>query len=213
MQRIAFILCTVTFALSASAGAQTSAAPQLGTNLLINGDAEANFGASDASRVVKPSRWETTGEFSVVQYGAKGEFPDNATPGSTNGELEFFAGGNAALSTATQAVSLAPFTSQIDSGNVKYELSGKLGGFGALDDSAAVDLSFLDATGKTLASDAIGPVNAQQRLLNTALLNEQAGGTVPKGTRSAIVKIVLTRAGADGYNHGFADVVSLVLHE
>lgn len=212
MQRIAFVLCVVIFALSVPAAAQTPA-PSLGSNLLVNGDAEANFGSTDATRVVKPSGWETTGDFSVVQYGANGDFPDASTPGSTNGELEFFAGGNAPVSTAVQTVSLAPFAAQIDGGKIEYALSGKLGGFGAVDDGAAVSLTFLDGSGKTLASDGIGPVNAQQRLLNTAFLNEQAGGSVPKGARSAIVKIVLTRAGSDGYNHGFADVVSLVLHQ
>lgn len=213
MQRIAFVLCSVLFAFGAPAVAQTSAAPSLGANLLVNGDAEANFGSTDATRTVKPSGWETTGDFTVVQYGAKGDFPDNSTPGSTNGELEFFAGGNAAVSTATQTVSLAPLATQIDTGTIKFELSGKLGGFGAIDDTAQVGVTFLGASGKTLAADGIGPVNAQQRLLNTAFLNEQTGGAVPKGARSAIVKIVLTRAGSDGYNHGFADLVSLVLHQ
>lgn len=210
MQRIAFVFYLAVVALSAPVAAQT---PALGTNLLVNGDAEANFGSSDATRTVKPSGWETTGDLTVVRYGAKGDFPDGSTPGSTNGELEFFAGGNAAVSTATQTVSLASFATQIDSGDVKYELSGKLGGFGTLDDAGAVGVTFLDGSGKTLASDGIGPVNAQQRLLNTAFLNEQTAGAVPKGARSAIVKIVLTRAGSNGYNHGFADLVSLVLRQ
>jgi hypothetical protein len=188
------------------------ATPPFGTNLLVNGDAEANFGAKDATRIVKASAWQTTGDFTVVQYGARGEFPDNATPGSTGGELEFFAGGNVALSTASQDVALQPFARQIDAGSVKYELSGKLGGWGAREDNAAVDVTFRDAAGKSLGTGSIGPVGAAQRLFNTALINERTAGPVPAGARTATVKIVLQRVG-DGYNHAYADAVALVLKE
>ena len=200
-----FLACS-----SAAAVRAQDQAPAYGANLLQNGDAEQDFGASDASKVVKPSGWEATDQFSVVQYGAKGEFPDHSAPGTIGGELNFFAGGMAPVSTATQKISLAPFSAAIDAGGVRYTLSGKLGGYGSREDNAAVSVTFADAGGAPLGSATIGPATAAQRLYNTAFLNLEQSGDVPKGARSATVKIVLTRVG-DGYNHAFADVVSLVL--
>ncbi|MBV8284983.1 MAG: hypothetical protein JO175_10080, partial [Candidatus Eremiobacteraeota bacterium] len=111
-----FVLLVAAGCVSAPpARAQTDAAPY-GTNLITNGDAESDFGADDASTVVKPTGWTTTGAFSVVRYGAKGDFPDISTPGSGGGEQNFFAGGNAAVSTATQTISLTPFATEIDAG-------------------------------------------------------------------------------------------------
>ena len=77
------------------------------------------------------------------------------------------------------------FATQIDAGDLKYDLAGS------------------SAEGR----------RSTIRLLHTAFSNQQAGRSVPKGARSAVVKIVRTRAGSDGYNHGFADVTSLVLRE
>ena len=195
---------------TAVAPAQTASTAAYGSNVLHNGDAEAGFGATDATKSVKPEGWQTTGDFTVVEYDAKGEFADHSTPGSTTGGLNYFAGGNAPLSTATQTVSLAAIATDIDAGRVAYDLSAKLGGYGSRDDNAAVTVAFLAANGASLVQVEIGPVKADERLYNTAFVNHDTAGAVPKGARSAVVSIVLTRAG-DGYNHAFADNVSLVL--
>jgi|SRR5579862_2069649 len=205
----AFALFTLSFYFAPNASAQT---PSLAyeTNLIQNGDAESDFGADDATSTVKPTEWITSGAFSAVKYGAKGEFPDASTPGSTGGELNFFAGGNAPVSTATQRISLAKFADDIDAGRVHYRLAGKLGGWGSLEDSAKVSVSFEDASNKVLDTGTIGPVGAGQRLLNTAFVFQEQSGNVPAGARSSLVTIVFTRKG-DGYNHGFADQLSLSL--
>src|SRR5579862_5299171 len=93
-----------------------------GVNLLQNGDAEENFGAADASKIVKPSDWDTTGDFTVVQYGAKGEFPDISTPGTANKGMNLFEGGNAAISTASQEVELGWCGQDVDASSVHYTL-------------------------------------------------------------------------------------------
>ncbi|MBV8584131.1 MAG: hypothetical protein JO241_09060 [Candidatus Eremiobacteraeota bacterium] len=206
-----FVLLVAAGCVSAPpARAQTDAAPY-GTNLITNGDAEGDFGADDASTVVKPTGWTTTGAFSVVRYGAKGDFPDISTPGSGGGEQNFFAGGNAAVSTATQTISLTPFATEIDAGRVKYALIGKLGGWGSLQDSAVVTVTFKNASQRVTGSARIGPVEAAQRLLNTAFLEQEQSGTIPPLSRTADVEIVLTRAGSAGYNHGFVDSLSFAV--
>lgn len=207
-----FVIASFLFGLVSSPIARAqSDSTSYGTNLITNGDAENDFGANDAVSVVKPTGWTTTGAFSVVRYGAKGDFPDDSTQGSVNGGQNFFAGGDAAVSTASQTVSLAPYAADIDAGRVTYALSAKLGGWGSLQDRASVTVTFKDAQGAALGTATIGPVEAQERLLNTALVAEQQSGSVPAKTRTAAVDIVLKRAGSSGYNHAFADSVSLIL--
>lgn len=191
--------------------ADADAGPAFGVNLLSNGDAEENFGASDATKIVKPTNWQTTGSFSVVAYGAKGEFPDIATPGTANRGMNFFDGGDAAVSTASQDVALDWCRADVDSGGVTYKLSGWLGGWGQLKDAAEVDVAFKDASGKVLAQDKIGPVDPARRLFNTVFVEDDVSGSVPKGAATATVTIVLRRDGASGSNHAFADNVSLEL--
>ena len=185
--------------------------PAYGVNLVTNGDAEEGFGSSDATKIVAPTGWQTTGEFTVVQYGAKGDFPDISTPGTANRGLNFFAGGNAAVSTASQDIALGWCRSDVDSGTVRYALSAWMGGWAKLEDAAEVDLTFKDASGKVLAQDKIGPVDPARRLFNTSFIEDQVSGTVPKGAATATVTIVLKRAGDSGYNHATVDNVALEL--
>jgi hypothetical protein len=192
--------------------APAAAAPAYGTNLIENGDAEGNLGASNATDIVKPSGWETTGQFTAVQYGAAGEFPDISTNGPASRELNLFEGGNAPISTATQTIALTPYATDIDAGKLKYVLSGWLGGWQSREDNATVTVTFIATHGTKLTSDAIGPVTAQQRLFNSGYIEQEATNTVPKNARAAVIKIVLTRVG-DGYNHGSLDNVSLVLNK
>lgn len=212
MIRRFFVTLVVLAWLSAAGGAaRAQSTTAYDTNLLENGDAEENFGARDTASVVKPNAWETTGTFTVVQYGADPAFPEQSSPGSTRGELNLFEGGTAPASTAKQTVALDSYAADVDAGRVTFALSAKLGGVGAADDHAAVSVTFLDANGAALSVAGIGPVTAAQRLFNTGFVPQEASGAVPKGARRAVVAIVLARAGTTGYNHATADVVSLVL--
>jgi hypothetical protein len=185
---------------------------QLERNLVVNGDAEANVGAANAQQIVKPKGWTTTGQFTAVQYGSPGGFPDAKSPGPDKRGKNDFEGGNAAVSTATQTISLAPSAALIDAGGVRYTFSAYLGGFADQDDNAKVTLTFHDKTGASLDSATIGPILAAQRNKTTGLIAQSLGGDVPKGAVSADVTVTLTRVSGQ-YNDGSADNISLVLHQ
>jgi len=97
----------------------------LGSNLIANGDAEANLGAGDEISVVAPDCWTTTGHFTSIRYGVNG-FPVTGT--IPNGGLNFFGGGpNSAISTATQVINVETLSPAIDTGDLSATLSGFLG--------------------------------------------------------------------------------------
>lgn len=182
-----------------------------GTNLVINGDAESDVGAPDNNHIVKPTGWETTGQFTAVQYGASGGFPDKSTTGPANRGLNLFEGGNVPRSTAQQTIALGALSADIDGGAVTYDFSAWIGGWENQGDNAAVSVHFRNASGTTLATSTLGPVSETQRP-GTSLVQRSHSGVVPKGTRSALVSIVITRIEGT-YNDGSVDNVVLVLNK
>jgi len=182
-------------------------APPPSGNLVKNGDAESNVGADNSTMIVKPSFWTTTGQFTAVQYGTVG-FPSTTTPGPANRGKNFFAGGDAAVSTATQTISLAGFTAGIDANLDDYSFSAYIGGYESQGDNATVTVTFKSATAVTLGSVVLGPVTPAQRDSETALLHRDETGVIPKGSRTAIVTIVATRE-SGSYNDGYVDDVYL----
>jgi hypothetical protein len=190
--------------------AQTSADVLFGKNLVVNGDAEADTGSPSDSQIVKPTGWTTTGQFSAVQYGASGGFPDKTSVGPTDRGNNFFAGGNVTKSTASQTIDLAAGASTIDAGGVTFVLSGWLGGYSNQDDSATVSVTFLSESGAVLRSAAIGPLKSADRKAVTGFFQRKATGLVPPSARSARVVITDTRY-AGAYNDSYVDDVSLVL--
>src|SRR5271169_665406 len=71
------------------------------TNILVNGSAEAGPNSPTGAPVSVPG-WTTSSAFTVVPYGAAGGFPQTSDPGPPDRGVQFFAGGNAATSSATQ---------------------------------------------------------------------------------------------------------------
>jgi hypothetical protein len=208
--RLAVTAAIGALALSAVATSGALAAGIYGTNLVVNGNADAGPGAPDASNVMKPTGWTTTGEFTAVKYGASGGFPDKTTPGPADRGANFFAGGNQPVSTATQTISLDAGAADIDAGSVKYALSAWLGGYSTQDDNVKVMLIFKGADGAAISQTQLGPVLAAERKSKTIFLQKKATGAVPKGARSATITLTMTRASGT-YNHGEADDVSLIL--
>jgi len=182
-----------------------------GSNLIVNGDAEAGIGSSDGNTVEPIPGWTTSGNFTVVQYGASGGFPTSTDPGPSNLGLNFFAGGpNNALSSASQVIDVTSGVTAIDAGNASYNLSGFLGGFSSQGDNTTLTANFLNSSNSLLSSATISPVTAALRNNATGLLSENTLGLVPTGTRSISLQLVATRT--DGaYNDGYADNLSLVL--
>jgi len=191
--------------------AEAGWAQPAGGNLIVNGDAEAGAGAASNSEVVAPPGWTVTGQFTAVQYGASGGFPDKSSPGPADRGANFFAGGNAPLSTASQTVSLADERAEVAAGKASFHLDGWLGGYGNQGDSAQVTVVFKSATGRSLGAPAtLGPVTPAERQNQTGLFHRQTSGPIPAGAAAALVTVTLTRL-EGAYNDGSVDDLSLVV--
>jgi hypothetical protein len=100
-------------------------------NLVKNGGAEVGQAAANSGQIFAPKGWTTTGEFTQIKYGASGGFPTAANSKAVKGGKAFFAGGNVALSTATQTDNVpSSWLSWVQRGRVKAVLSAALGGYG-----------------------------------------------------------------------------------
>src|SRR5436190_626500 len=176
-------------------------------SLTINGDAESGTAATDSSGVFAPPGWATTGQFTEVAYGTSG-FPEVATAATFGGGKNFFAGGNAAVSTAVQPINFAQAGPEIDRGGLTMTLSARLGGFTSQNDNAQVTTELRNGAGATLATLHLPPITAADRKGQTALIRRIASITVPAGARNALTTITLTRS-EGSYNDGYADNVML----
>src|SRR3954452_17401076 len=110
--------------------------------------------------------WTVTAPFEAVDYGNSAGFPAPAPDGGLN----FFAGGNAAESSATQVIDVSRAAAEIDAGTVTAALSALEGGFDTQEDYATVTLRYLDATGGTIDLISLAPVTAEDRGGVTELL-------------------------------------------
>jgi hypothetical protein len=178
----------------------------LGVNLLLNPGAEIGASSDDDTGVNPPPDWTTTGNFTQEEYTA------SSVVAPSDGSASFFYGGPGnSESTASQTVSISDLTTQINAGQVDFTLSGELGGYQNQDDHIVLSVTWLDASGDTLATDDAPIVYAETRGDTSEFLPESVSGAVPVGAVSATVEMDSTRAqGSD--NDGYADNVSLILN-
>ena len=181
-----------------------------GHNIILNGGAEDGTASTDGSTLVAVPGFTPDGNFIVIGYGVGGGFPLAGDPGPVDRGNAFFAGGaENDHSFATQLIDLTSGAAAIDAG-ASFALQGWLGGFSGQNDHAVLQISFLDAARQVLGSAALDSVYASDRDGLTGLLQRNATGAVPVGTRSVSVLLDMTRT--DGsYNDGYADNLSLVL--
>ena len=174
-----------------------------GSNLIVNGDAEADVGATNRESVVPPSCWTVESNLTVVSYTVPG------SPTTTFG-LNYFAGGpGTAISTATQTITVSSLASMIDKNVVEVTLEGRLGGYLAETDRMTVKAIFQPQTLQPHELT-IGPVTAIDRDNTTKLLPLSAITKVPTGTRQIVITMVAVSQ--DGtFNDGYADDLSLIL--
>jgi hypothetical protein len=187
----------------ATAALALTAAPASAT--VPAGNLVANPGAEAAAPPALPG-WTVTAPFESVDYGNPAGFPASA-PG---GGLNFFAGGDAAESSATQVIDVSQAAAEIDAGTVTAALSALEGGFETQEDYATVTLRYLDANGDTIDLISLAPVTETDRGGVTELLPRSDTGKVPAGTRALRVTIDAVRF-AGSYDDGYADNVSVVL--
>ena len=185
----------------------SQAALVYGSNVIINGDAEANSGNYSA-----PSDWTNSGDLVAIKYGtvdATGAFP-TSSEGAPNGGNYFF-GGAVATSPVwiTQSLDVSYNHSAIDAHLVNFSLTGYLGGYSVQDDNAVFSVSFFDASNTLISSATIGPVTAGDRNNVTEFLLRGTGGLIPEGTRILLFTLTSTRSQGT-YNDGYADNLSFV---
>jgi hypothetical protein len=194
--------------IQAAPGARSSAdcSPPilLGSNLIANGDAEADVGATNHVSVVSPSCWTAESNLTVVSY---------TTPGSptTTFGLNYFAGGpNTAISTATQTIDVSSLASLIDKNVVEISLEGRLGGYSVETDTMTVKATFRSQTLEQRGQLTIGPITAVDRSYTTTLLSRLAITKVPTATRQIVITMAAIRENGT-FNDGYADDLSLTL--
>ncbi len=207
--RLALAFPVVVVGVIALAGVAHSAGP---ANLLENGNAEQGTAVTTTSGVTKTiPGWVQRGNFTVVEYGSPGGFPDAAVSTAITGGKRFFAGGPAnPKSGATQVIKVGGRAKAIDAKKLSATLDGYLGGYSSQRDSLTVTATFLDATGLKLGQIKIGPVTPAQRTNNTTMVPKSATGKLPAKTRS--IQVSLNAVRTDGsYNDGYADNLKLSL--
>ena len=111
----------------------------------------------------------------------------------------------------SQSIDLNYYLSAINSGNVSFNASAWLGGYGSQNDYAQVSVQFLNQFYQPIGNrTAIGPVLATDRASTTSLLPRQTGGPVPTGSRYVTIIVTMVRLNpAD--NDGAADNIALAL--
>ncbi len=212
------LLTTVTFTISAGGGGAGgggggggAVTPAYNVNLIRNGDAEEGnpAGCAYQAAVAIPGWTRSDGEFATCRYGTP-DFASATSPGPTNRGNNFFWGGHAAKSVASQTIDVSFAAADIDRGAVSYNLSGWLGGYSTQDDNVTVRALFRSTPFNTVGQASIGPVLAAERQGVTGMVSKSATGTVPAGTRSIVIEVVVERR-AGSANDGYFDNISLVL--
>jgi len=182
--------------LLATASIHTHAAP-LGTNLIVNGDAEA--GTAGWTGFVGVSALATAAYAPPVFL-----YPD-APHGS-----QLFTGGPGGLAAGWQAVDVSDTAAAIDAGRIHFNLAGYLGGVGDQEDNPLLYVSFLDTTGSEIDHTELGPIFVDLRDHLTVLGGFRTEGTLPGGTRS--IQFSLSMDAPDGDSSGaYADNLSFTL--
>ncbi len=198
---------------------QTPVTVSLGTNLIVNGNAEQGTCPGNTITVAPTiPGWSRTGDVTTIQYGASGGDVGPGSAGPTDrGNCYFWGGPNLGNTdntneTMSQSIDVSTLAQNIDSAALTYQLSAWLGGFVSQDDHAALSIQFLNASKSAVGTASVGPVLAKDRQDASELLQQTATGAVPAGTRSITVTVTFTKTDA-GDNDGLADDLSLILQQ
>jgi uncharacterized protein (TIGR03437 family) len=187
------------------AAAQSAQAQQsiLGSNLIVNGNAEAGAAGTGPTDVVAIPGWTRTGNATVLPYGLTG-YVLLSDPAPPDHGFNYFKGPAAGSSTLTQSINVSSGASAISEGNVEYAVTAYLGAFEGGDDvPVTLTVDFTNGNGGIFSTATIGP-NAG--FPADGLSMQQRIGYVPVGT--VTITVTLTLNGANST----ADSLSLVLN-
>lgn len=206
-----------------------AAAQSLNTNLIVNpgGDVIDANGTPQVSTSFYFSVTDTATMFGWTVSGspAIGNAPTtyryDSTPGSEDypllsegprdangnpiGGLNFFFGGfngdGARASNAYQDIDLSGLAVLVDSGALRFELSGWIGGYYSQSDSVTISATCFDADGNQLGRSAIGPLTPADRGSSRNFFYRESRGDLPVGTRRVRIQMDFTGGGRslDGY--------------
>lgn len=207
------VTLAVMLAVCAAAAPAASAAVPSG-NLIVNPGAEQGGQATTSTTVVPPPGWNADPNITQAAYG-NDRFPQAPPTGGT----AFFAGGpsTSRIPGAVgmfQVVDFTPAAVDVDRGHVRATLSALLGGFQAQADAASVSVDYRTGPngGSVGLPLTVGPVTPADRGSQTTLLQRVSDALVPVGARVAYVSVSYSWPGVD-YNDGYADNISLTLHD
>jgi len=179
-------------------------AADLGTNLIVNGDAEAGLAGWSPIDTTTPL-------FDAVRYddaywglGAMPSPPDR-------GEQLFVGGAGHVSAVGVQRLDLGSFAAASGTaGALTYSLSGWLGGWSSQADDAVLTALFLDADGDVIDVAELGPVTPADRGDVTSLQFRELSGVLPTDARAVQFLLSMERAGG-GDNDGYADNLAFVI--
>ena len=176
--------------------------PSLGTNLVVNGGAEAGPNAALPAHALYVPGWSTTkNEASVAPYGGAA-WVSPTDPGPPDRGTSVFCGWLDSTD-LFQDIDVSAAASLIDSAQVTYVVSGWLGGSNSVI-AATLTYEFFDWSGKQLAPTAgltPGSFNGFR------LIETEYSGTLPAGTRR--VRIILNFRSSDSLADNIAFVLSV----
>lgn len=173
----------------------SQAAVVYGSNLVVNGDAEAGT-----------SGWQSYagyGLFQSVSYGSNWVLPTQ--PGPADRGAKMFAG-TGQYAVGYQTLDFGMATTQ----SLAFSLTGWLGGWTNQGDNALFYVQFLDEFDNEVGSAAIGPVTPQDRNNQTGLFYRESEGLLPVGTSKLSFWLSMERL-VSSDNDGYADNLSFVL--
>jgi uncharacterized protein (TIGR03437 family) len=176
----------------------------LGSNLIVNGNAESGAASSDGTTLVTSiPGWTRAGSANVLPYNLTG-YLLLSDPAPPDRGFQYFYSGNvgAGASTLTQAINVSSGGSIISGGNVKFTASAYLGGVAGNGHTAQVTVAFQNGSGQTFSSISLGPLGYPG---SNGMSLQQQIGLVPSGTVN--ITVTLSFNGA----YAVADSLSLVL--
>jgi uncharacterized protein (TIGR03437 family) len=184
---------------------RVSLVPILGTNLAVNGDAE----AQTPDQV--PPGWNS-GELIPLKANSF-KFVEPAA--AALGTYLFTVTGGVGVQTGTayQTIDVTLVKDRIDAGGVKYNLAALLGGHESYpDDWVSLKLDFLNASGKPIGNGVkFGPLTAADRASKTTFVSRSSEGTLPAGARQLQLTLEYWAKNGNFGVHVYADNISLTL--
>ena len=172
----------------------------LGTNLIVNGNAESGSAGMGVATPVSIPGWTVTGKPTVLPYGLTG-FMQTTDPAPPDRGFQYFA--CQSVSTMTQVIDVSSGTSTISGGNVRYTAAAYLGSGGTVSNPPQMAVAFQNAGGQTFNTITLGPVNFP----GDGMSLQQQIGLVPTGTS----RITITVTFGSTAGPSFADSLSLTL--